>query len=132
MSMNKICTSIEQSKELLEIGLDPKTADMCWLSKDNVGIEFFEDPETKDGTLEDSDLPAWSLSALIGVIDSAPELKGFSLFKEDDGWHCNLYGEKEVNQTMGHYKGINGSYFEAVIKAVRLLYLVIRNSKSKN
>lgn len=132
MSMNKICTSIKQSRELIEIGLDPETADMCWLSKDYRGVEFFEDPEVKDGTLEDTDIPAWSLSALIGIIDSAPELKGFSLFKENGGWHCNLYGEKEVTQTLGHYKELNGDYFDAIVTAVRMLYLVIRNNKLKN
>jgi hypothetical protein len=28
--MNKICTSIEQSKKLIELGLDVNTADMFW------------------------------------------------------------------------------------------------------
>ena len=28
--MNKICTSIDQSKKLIELGLDVKTADMFW------------------------------------------------------------------------------------------------------
>lgn len=131
--MNKICTSIKQSKELIEIGLDPETADMCWISKIYTGgTEFWEDPEVRDGALDSTDVPAWSLSALLGIIDSAPELKGFSLFKENEGWHCNLYGEKEVTQTMGHYKELNGDYFDAIVTAVRMLYIVIRNNKLKN
>lgn len=28
--MNKICTSLEQSKKLVELGLDLNTADMCY------------------------------------------------------------------------------------------------------
>ena len=28
--MNKICTSIEQSKKLIELGIDVNTADMFW------------------------------------------------------------------------------------------------------
>ena len=28
--MNKICTSLEQSKKLIELGVDIYTADMCW------------------------------------------------------------------------------------------------------
>lgn len=137
--MNKICTSIKQSKELIEIGLDPETADMCWISKIYNTAEFWEDPEVRDGALDSTDVPAWSSSALLGIIDSAPELKGFSLFKENGRWYCNLYGEKEVYQAMGYYKESgdyhykeNGDYFDAIIEAIRMLYLVIRNNKLKN
>lgn len=28
--MNKICTNIEQSKKLIELGIDVNTADMFW------------------------------------------------------------------------------------------------------
>lgn len=137
--MNKICTSIEQSKELIEIGLDPETADMCWISKFYTGgAEFWEDPEVRDGALDSTDVPAWSSSALLGIIDSAPELKEFSLFKENGRWYCNLYGEKEVYQAMGYYKENgdyhykeNGDYFDAIIEAIRVLYIVIRKPKNK-
>ena len=30
--MTKICTTIEQSKKLLELGLSPDTADMFWFN----------------------------------------------------------------------------------------------------
>ena len=30
--MTKICTSIEQSQKLMELGIDINTADMSWLS----------------------------------------------------------------------------------------------------
>jgi len=32
--MNKICTSIDQSKKLIELGIDVNTADMCYLDGD--------------------------------------------------------------------------------------------------
>jgi len=34
--MNKICTSIEQSKKLIELGIDINTADMCWCNENDV------------------------------------------------------------------------------------------------
>ena len=41
---------------------------MCYLSKDDRRIEFFEEPTIIDGTLEDDDIPCWSLAALLDVI----------------------------------------------------------------
>ena len=60
--MNKICTSIEQSEKLIELGIDVKTADMCYLD----GCD--EDCQVKDGTLDDEDVYAWSLTALSNFI----------------------------------------------------------------
>lgn len=71
--MSKISTTIEQSKHLLELGLDPKTADMSYseeyFGKDNDGNDEwcwrlnackFIDVE--------GIIPAWSLSALLEVM----------------------------------------------------------------
>lgn len=61
-----IATTIEQSKHLLELGLDPKTADMCfemekWNWTLNVGKKS---AQVNRGFA----VPAWSLSALLEVI----------------------------------------------------------------
>ena len=65
--MNKICTSIEQSKKLIELGLDVNTADMFWDLLDG------DEPDEKipnccwdrfDITINEF-VPAWSLSALL-------------------------------------------------------------------
>ena len=61
--MNKICTSLEQSKKLLELGIDVNTSDMCWIY---VNGEYFY--EVKDGALDDEDVYAWSLTALSNFI----------------------------------------------------------------
>lgn len=55
--MNKICTSIEQSKKLIELGIDVSTADMCW-----------QNNEFPIGFNDDDAVPAWSLSALLELI----------------------------------------------------------------
>lgn len=60
-------TTIEQSKHLLELGLDPKTADMYYLPQVmNEGETLWPIDDGYD--LDDADQPAWSLSALLEVI----------------------------------------------------------------
>ena len=60
--MNKICTDIEQSKRLIELGIDWKSSDMYyWCSEDlRIGGYKAQDKEL--------DIPAWSLSALLELI----------------------------------------------------------------
>lgn len=73
--MNKICTSIEQSKKLIELGIDINTADMHYSTWTilNEG-EYILSPnqgETIEELQEDYGnqvIPAWSLSALIQVL----------------------------------------------------------------
>ena len=67
--MNKICTSIDQSKKLIELGIDVNTADMFWDTAEplerivpTVGsISDYYD-------MEDWAIPAWSLSALTDIL----------------------------------------------------------------
>jgi hypothetical protein len=69
---NKICTTINQSKKLLELGIDIYTADMFW--RNGVSEEYIQcfTPFVSTGTNVDFDydVPAWSLSALLGLIKS--------------------------------------------------------------
>ena len=84
---NKICTSIEQSKKLIELGLDVKTADMFWDTAEpeerrtpTVGLisDYYD--------MEDWAVPAWSIAALLDVLP-----KGTRLLKSatDDIYHCD-------------------------------------------
>lgn len=64
----RIATSIEQSKELIELGIDVNTADMDY-------IPFANDPKNYDCVInywnnehEDDWIPAWSLSALLNIL----------------------------------------------------------------
>lgn len=77
--MKKICTSLEQSKKLVELGLDVNTADMCWTNHlfnaflSSWRIESTSPQEYKnllDGFAVRGYLiePAWSLSALLELI----------------------------------------------------------------
>lgn len=67
--MNKICTSIEQSKKLIELGIDVNTADMFW------DTLFAKKPEAQvdnhhliDEIDDENRVPAWSLTALLKLM----------------------------------------------------------------
>lgn len=78
--MNKICTSIEQSKKLIKLGIDVNTADMYW--KNGVSDRYiqcftpFVCGDYQNGINFDYDIPAWSLTALLGLMPK--------LYDEDD------------------------------------------------
>ena len=71
--MNKICTSIEQSKKLIELGIDINTADMSYqhFTPDVYIPQLYEQDE-------EDDIPAWSLTALLGLIPS--EIYGETIY----------------------------------------------------
>jgi len=67
--MNKICTDIEQSKKLIELGIDVNSADIHWqyIEEDNGQLQWFYFP--KDFSInENESIPAWSFSALLELI----------------------------------------------------------------
>lgn len=90
--MTKICTTIEQSQILNELGLDVNTADMYY-DVNSYGIQG--KPEVAVGKVWSKDIPAWSLSALLNLMPK--------LYDEDDlndggcqpnlckGWDNNLW-----------------------------------------
>ena len=111
--MNKICTSLEQSKKLIELGIDINTADMyyeevCNLPKAIIGNYIFHNQ-----CMEDRDYkklsnpvlsPAWSLAALINIIPQ-------ELF---DGEYIINITEGIDNKwiiTYDHYENRNHSFY---------------------
>ena len=97
--MNKICTTIEQSKKLIELGIDRKTSDMYYWCGEDLRIGGYK------AQCEESDIPCWSLAALLGVFccaelekdygtwDDAPNLfyrvKVYKLDAYVTNWHDN-------------------------------------------
>lgn len=70
-NMNKICTDIEQSKKLIELGIDVNTADMYHAPDANVIVAEPYIMKTEDETLVPAykgAIPAWSLSRLMEFI----------------------------------------------------------------
>lgn len=75
--MNKICTTIEQSKKLIELGIDKYiTWDMCYLldrkdEQPTVVSELFTRLGASMPQVQIQVIPAWSLSALLELLPSA-------------------------------------------------------------
>lgn len=100
----KIVTSIEQSKKLLELGIDTKTADMSWY-RPTVMYPF--ELHTKyigHMTMEGDELiPSWSLSALLDLmpkdrfIDIELSYGGFSVdpLEYVEKWFISFENEKD-------------------------------------
>jgi len=63
----KICTSIEQSKKLLSLGLDPSSADMIYTMVNGQNTPFIR---IVGETIEEDlgDIPAWSIAGLLELI----------------------------------------------------------------
>ena len=74
--MNKICTSIEQSKKLIELGIDVNTADMFYPNAPSP-VPCVDDWNPKG----DVYIPAWSLTALLGVIPK--HIKNYNVLRID-------------------------------------------------
>lgn len=66
--MNKICTSIEQSQKLIELGIDINTADMYLDYDYNIQGEYKYYSKVMDEQFDDVCIPAWSISALLEFI----------------------------------------------------------------
>lgn len=81
--MSKICTDIEQSKKLIELGIDLNTADMYWWNCH--GFRLSANPyteEVKKG-FESHQLeciPAWSLSALLEILRNYTDCDKLDIF----------------------------------------------------
>lgn len=99
--MNKICTSIEQSQKLIELGIDANTADMLWtydfMVNDINGLNVISE-QLKP---EENDIPAWSFSALIELMplinEYNIEYRPIIERHADDGWACKYYNEETRN-----------------------------------
>lgn len=100
--MNKICTSLEQSQKLIELGIDVNTADMFYLRADIALGEIECYPNVLHREEVGDDIPAWSLAALMDVLDRG------ALFKTPKGWACQSYIE---------FKAITSDYYNNPIDA---------------
>ena len=76
--MNKICTSLEQSKRLIELGIDISTADMVWVcGRLHTDGPKYQVLRVKEEVSEPENyISTWSLSALMDLMPK--------LYDEDD------------------------------------------------
>lgn len=100
-------TSIEQSKKLVELGLNPETADMCYdlgegETKAHLECENFICYFTNDEYPECADryIPCWSLGALLGLMPAGCSLrsrKGFTADKKIYFCTCPFNNDDPIN-----------------------------------
>ena len=120
--MNKICTTIEQSKKLLELGIDVNTADMCWsIFKTSWGERIYTIvaypmlPNQEKGIEKiHEDLPAWSLTALFGFLPEHTQVP--SSLKQNKYVYNFHNGIVEFGDDCHKEKSIN--LFDAVFEMV--------------
>ena len=109
--MNKICTSQEQSKKLIELGIDTTTADMFW---DTLSAKNPEAQVNNHHLVDEYDdwyrVPAWSLSALMNLLPS--EFEYFETTYKIDIRKYALTDDVDIYQiAYGNYRWYeDGSY----------------------
>lgn len=87
---SQICTTKIQSQRLLDLGLNPYTSDMCWLSISDVPSSIgYIDLEKVADELKFNIIPAWSLHRLIKMLPS--EIKQID-------WYYDLTFRKDIIQ----------------------------------
>lgn len=114
--MRTLATTIEQSKHLLELGLDPKTADMWWSNRfvywqstPMIGIAT-EQNQLYTFKWSDDDIPAWSLSALLEVIPAMIVYPTWADKRTTDVWFTldkDYNNETKKQFYMCYYKSLD-------------------------
>ena len=97
-----ICTSIEQSKRLIELGIDRKTSDMYYWCGSDLRIGGYRAQD------EELDIPAWSLSALLDILP-----KGKVLI---DDLHSNKYKVIGYNLDTDYYDEPLDACYQMILK----------------
>lgn len=132
--MNKICTSIEQSKKLLELGIDINTADMyyeevCNLSKAIIGNYILHNQcmEDKDYKKLSNPVlsPAWSLSALLDVLPKNLDIGRPVLATNYKGYYWVSYFDEYMKEkfTSKIYNNPIDACYELILKLYELKIL---------
>ena len=113
---SKICTTIEQSQKLIELGIDRNTADMYYPNR--IGLDNYPLPiEWKIGLpLLSQEIPCWSLAALLNVLpneiitDNRFECHYQINIRKYDGYdNTTLY-----QIAYGNDRGLSGSWHDMI------------------
>lgn len=114
----QVCTTIEQTNKLIELGINPNTADMGWFKAYSLKEEIYK-PFIKGYKLENNktDIPAWSLHGLIKMMPTIITHDGYSLILGINST-CVYYANEEYSET---FKAFDGNLYECVIKCIEWL-----------
>ena len=129
--MNKICTSIEQSLKLIELGIDVNTADMYYPNRVG-GVNYPLPIEYKMGLpLLSQEIHAWSLSALLKLMPYRTEASKREpygkIMKRDtwDGEFCFICYPKGLEKN----KHLSGYHNNPVDAAFEIICWLLENKK---
>ncbi len=115
--ITKICTDVEQSNKLIELGIDVNTADMCYhfieINKTPLCIRWEKVHDDEKG----NSIPAWSLAALLAIL---PILDNRSsvLSKTFDGEYRVVYHSTAYEKAIitGDYDNPIDACYEMILK----------------
>ena len=118
--MNKICTSIEQSKKLLELGIDRKTSDMYYWCGSDLRIGGYKAQD------EELDIPAWSLAALLDMLDYE--------VVDAEGESCYLKIDKDDIEYQIRYEdrwnsGIETKWYDNLLDATFEMVVLLKENR---
>ena len=127
---NHIATTIEQSKKLIELGIDVNTADMYWwATSKRYYIEAMDDGDFNEA---EGHIKAWSLSALLGMM---PKLYEFENDPNDGGCQPNLCKGWNNNRWHVVYRSsiyITNWYDDPLDAAFEMVVWLLENGKIRN
>lgn len=98
MGKNNIATSVEQSKRLLELGIDPNTASMIWASLGRNCAQILDLIPYKGSEKDNfwAYRPAWTLGDLIAILPQRLN-RFYSLHIDNDGiFYVGLNGAIKI------------------------------------
>lgn len=100
--MNKICTTIEQSKKLVELGIDINTADIWWNCRGAIcaPLMYCEYPTCEKRT--EKDIPAWSIAALLSVLPKGTDIVKEEADTENERYMCTVGAKDDIISTFGN------------------------------
>ena len=89
--MERICTTIEQSKKLIELGIDRKTSDLYYWCGSDLRIGGYKAQD------EELDIPAWSLTALLDLMPNELQDNHFLTLEKENDEYCCCYEDNNGN-----------------------------------
>ena len=122
------CTTIEQSRRLIELGLNPETADLCYVAVTNKQQPQADSLIVRQNySFQKNDVPAWSMEALLEAMPQSIRHWDANCWKTYDlnlfrsYYHCCSYSfgpslKEENHDNLICYGG--DSWIEAVYKVM--------------
>ena len=120
-------TTIEQSKELLELGLPRETSDLLYPFNPYNDLGVFGIPSIKEGCLKsdiesERSIPCWTLNAFLMVLQKANVWVGIQYLPitfDDNGKVINNVWDVECEYSYLSFNVRNENLFDAVYESVR-------------